>query len=390
MPETKRDYYEVLGISRDASEDEIKKAFRRLALKHHPDRNQDKKKEAEEKFKEISEAYEILSDPQKRAAYDRYGHQGVEGSFHKGGFQWEDFTHYQDLNDIFGDGGLEEIFASFGLGGVFGQGQRRRGGRGTGQPGHDLEYGVEIELADVLTGKEIPVSFRRNEPCVTCNGSGAKPGTSAKDCPDCKGSGQMRVSQGMFVMAMTCRKCRGEGKFIAELCPSCRGQGRNESERKLTVKVPPGIQSGMRLKLSGEGEAGVRGGPRGDLYVMVQVKPHPFLERHEQDLLCEVPVTMIQAALGCELMVPTLTGTATMKVPAGTQPGETFRLRGKGLPSVYGRGGQGDQLVRITVEVPARLSAEQRRILEQFGKVSDNGAFPRIQKFLDQVKRWIG
>ncbi len=382
MPVTKRDYYEVLGVAKTASADEIKQAFRRLAMKHHPDRNPENKKESEEKFKEISEAYEVLSDAKKKAAYDQYGHKGVEGSFrHPGNFDWEDFTHYEDVSDIFG--GLEEIFGSFGLGGR----SRRSGGR-EGTDGGDLEAVIEIELADVLTGKEVPLSFRRREACGTCNGEGAKPGTSREVCSDCKGSGQMRVSQGFFMMATTCLRCRGQGSVIKEKCPACRGEGRIPQERKLTVKIPPGVATGMRLKLADEGESGTRGGSRGDLYVHIRVKQHPFFEREESDLVCDVPVSMVQAALGHELKVPTLSGSATVKVPPGTQHGETLRLKGMGLPSL--RGGQrADQLIRIHVEVPSKLTAAQRRLLEEFNQISDNASFPGVQKFWDGVKRWF-
>ena len=389
MPVAKRDYYEVLGIQRSASADEVKQAFRRLAMKHHPDRNQENKKEAEEKFKEISEAYEVLGDPQKKAAYDQYGHSGVEGAFRHGNFSWEDFTHFQDINDLFGGSGLEDLFASFGFGNLFGtrsQGSRR-GPRG-GQPGADLEYLLEIELSDVLTGKEYPISFHRREICEGCKGQGSKAGTSPIACPECQGHGQVRYSQGFFTMATTCGRCHGEGSIIKDLCPSCRGEGRVGAERRLTVKVPPGVDTGMRLKLANEGEAGMRGGPRGDLYVLIQTKPHSLFQRQDSNIACDVPINMVQAALGCELKVPTLSGMVTMKIPAGTQPGQIFRLRGKGLPPVQG-GGRGDQLVRISVEIPSRLTSAQRRLLEEFGQQSDNGVFPGIQKFWEQAKRWV-
>jgi len=387
MPVAKRDYYEVLGVAKTASADDVKQAFRRLAMKHHPDRNPaENKKEAEEKFKELSEAYEVLSDPKKRAAYDQYGHHGVEGAFRHGDFSWEDFTHFQDVSDIFGGTGIEDIFASFGLGDIFGGRSRRRGSHGE-QDGADLEYVVEVELADVLHGKEIPVAFQRKEACDSCKGQRSKVGTRPETCPDCRGQGQVRISQGFFTMATICRRCRGEGTIIKEPCPACRGEGKTQKQRSLTIKVPPGIESGMRLKLAGEGETGARGGARGDLYVLVQVKPHPFFQRQGANLFCEVPITMVQATLGDELKVPTLSGTVTMKVPAGTQPGEVFRLRGKGLPGIRGSG-SGDQMVRVSVEIPTRLSAAHRRVLEEFGKVGDNNTFPGIQKFWDEVQRW--
>ena len=387
MPVAKRDYYEVLGVERSASADEVKKAFRRLALKHHPDRNPSNKQEAEERFKEISEAYEVLSDPQKRAAYDQYGHHGVEGAFRHGNFSWEDFTHFQDISDLFG--GLEELFGVSGLGEMFGARSRRGSGRGTGgQAGADLEYLVEVDLGDAFRGKEIPVTFRRRDACPDCKGSGSRSGSGRESCPDCRGQGQVRVTQGFFTMAKVCRRCHGEGTILRDVCPSCRGEGRLAAERHLTVKVPAGVDSGMRLRVTGEGEAGVRGGPRGDLYVLVQLKPHPFFQRQGVHLLCEIPVSMVDAALGTDLKVPTLTGTVTMKVPAGTQSGELFRLRGKGMPLLRGSS-HGDQIVRLRVEIPSRLSASQRRMLEEFGKVSHNGSFPAVQKFWDQVKRWV-
>ena len=374
MAVAKRDYYQVLGVQRGAPADEIKQAFRRLALKHHPDRNPSNKKEAEEMFKEISEAYEVLSDPQKRSAYDQYGHSGVEGAFRHGDFSWEDFTHFQDLSDVFGGGGLDDLFASLGLGEVFG-GRAAGGGRaGGGRRGADLEYVLPLDLADVAQGKETGIGFQRREECPGCRGQGSKGGAARSVCPDCQGRGQVRFSQGIFTMATTCRRCGGEGTTVKELCPTCRGEGRTRSERKVTVKIPAGIESGMRLKLAGEGEAGVRGGPRGDLYVLVQVREHPVFQRHGADLLCEVPVGMAQAALGGELKVPTLAETVTMKIPPGTQPEQLFRLRGKGLPQI--RGGKGDLLLKVKVKIPARLTPEQKRLLEQFRERGDNGNSP--------------
>ena len=373
MAVAKRDYYEVLGLQRTASADEIKQSFRRLAMKHHPDRNPSNKKEAEEKFKEISEAYEVLSDPQKKSAYDQYGHSGVEGSFRHGNFSWEDFTHFQDLNDVFGGGGLEELFASMGIGDLFGA----RGGRASAdgsRNGSDLEYMLELDLKDVATGKEMSISYPRRDVCSACRGQGSKGGAARTSCPDCRGRGQVRFSQGFLTMATTCRRCGGEGTIVKEVCPTCRGEGRVRSERHVTVKIPPGVESGMRLKLAGEGEAGLRGGPRGDLYVLLQVREHPSFRRHGADLLCEVPVDMAQAALGAELQVPTLLAeSVTMKIPPGTQPGQVFRLRGKGLPHL--RGGKGDLMVQAKVEIPVRLTPEQKRLLEQFAQHGDNRSF---------------
>lgn len=385
MQQTKRDYYEVLGVERSASADEIKRAFRRLAIKHHPDRSAENKKEAEEKFKEISEAYEVLSDPEKRSAYDRFGHSGLEGAFRHGNFTWEDFTHFDDLSDL--AGGLEGLFEAFGLGGVFGGGRGRRG-RAGGRRGADLEYPVEVELTDVAFGREVQLSFRRRETCSACHGSGSRLGSKPATCPDCQGRGQVRSTLGFFTMAATCQRCGGEGAVIQEPCSSCRGQRRVLTPRKITVKIPPGVESGMRLKLAGEGEVGLQGGSRGDLYVLIQVREHPFFRRDGQDLLCEIPIGMTQAALGCEVKIPILQGTATLKVPPGTQPGQIFRLRGKGLVGLEG-GGRGDQLVRVQVEIPSRLSAAQRKLLEEFDRLGDKGIFPGVQKFWSQLKQWM-
>ncbi len=372
MSVAKKDYYEVLGVPKGASADEIKQAFRRLALKHHPDRNAENKKEAEERFKEISEAYEVLSDEKKRAAYDQYGHGGVEGAFRHGNFSWEDFTHYQDISDIFGGGGLEDLFASFGLGEMFRQGGRGLAAQRNG--GADLEYALEVDLQDLTAKTERNVSFQTQEICDACQGKGSRSGAGAAACSDCGGRGQVRVSQGFFTMATICRRCGGQGTVIKAPCPACRGEGRALKERKLTVKIPAGMESGMRLKLAGEGEAGVRGGRRGDLYILIHVRPHPFFRREGRDLLCQMPIRMAQAALGCEVEVPVFEEKVSMKVPAGTQPGQVLRIRGKGMPGVRGEG-RGDVLVRITVEIPARLTAEQRKQLEEFDRLSDKKTF---------------
>lgn len=373
MAVAKRDYYEVLGVAKGAGADEIKQAFRRLALKHHPDRNPDNKKESEERFKEISEAYEVLSDAQKRAAYDQYGHHGVEGAFRHGNFRFEeDFTHFQDLNDIFGGGGLEELFSSLGLGELFGGG--RVGGRGGARAGADLQVLLELDLAEVASGVQKVIQVERREPCGSCKGKGSKNGTAHSTCPDCRGQGRVRIQQAFLVMETPCRKCGGRGGVIRDPCPDCRGAGVVPARRSITVKVPPGVEHGMRLRVPGEGEAGA-GGARGDLYVLLRVRPHPFFQREGEDLHCEAPVAMAKAALGCEIKVQTLDGSVTVKVPAGTQPGQVFRVRGKGLPSVHGRG-RGDQLVRVAVQVPSRLSAAERKQLEEFDRLSDKGASP--------------
>ena len=381
MPVAKRDYYEVLGVDRGANPDQIKQAFRRLAMKYHPDRHATNKKEAEEKFKEISEAYEVLSDPGKRSRYDQHGHEGVEGAFRHGDFTWDDFTHFQDVSDLFG-GGLEDLFASFGLGDFLGG--RGRGGRSSrdgGRPGADLEYPVTIDLADAAAGKECPFSFRRLELCESCKGQGTKGGAPRQTCSDCQGRGQIRLTQGFLTMASTCGRCQGQGTVIRERCSGCRGEGRVPTERHLTVKVPPGIEDGMRLKLSGEGEAGTGGAPRGDLYVLVRVRPHDFFKRQEENLYCEVPVSMAQAALGCELKLPTLDdGEVSLKIPPGTQPGTLFRLKGKGLPSLRARSQRGDQLVRVEVKIPTQLSSRAKELLEEFSRLSEDSSL---------LKKWF-
>ena len=389
MPVAKRDYYEVLGVAREATQEDVKRAFRRLAVKHHPDRNPSSKEEARERFKEISEAYEVLSNPQKRTTYDQYGHGGVEGTFRHGNFTWEDFHHFEDLTDLFG-GAEEDLLASFGFGDLFGtrRGGGRRGARSRTRPGAHLEVAVEMDLQDVLQTTERAISFRRREACEACGGNGSRGTQGRRACPDCGGTGQIQYRQGFFMMATSCSRCQGEGAILTDPCPSCRGEGRVAVQKTLTVKVPAGMEDGMRLKLAGEGEAGERGAPRGDLYVRIHLRPHPFFQREGVDLLCEVPIRMTQAALGGEIRVPTLTESLSMKVPAGTQPGQTFRLRGKGLPRLGGTG-RGDQLVSVRVEIPARLSVGQRKGLEEFERLSDKGTFPGIQGFWEQTKRWI-
>lgn len=352
----KRDYYEVLGVSKTATADEIKKAYRKLALKHHPDRNKGNK-EAEERFKEAAEAYAILSDSQKRAQYDQFGHS-LGGS----GFQgFEGFEGaFQGFGDIFGD-----LFEDF-----FGTSSHRGRSRG-GSRGADLEYSVEISLEQAAQGKEVSIEFPRAERCDNCQGSGAEPGSKLSVCSACNGQGEVRISQGFFTMRRTCPRCQGEGKQIEKPCTSCHGSGRVRKTRKLNVKIPAGIEDGSQLKITGEGESGERGGPRGNLYVYVSVKPHPIFERAGKDLLIEAKIAIHQAVLGTQIEVPTLDGKVRLKIPAGTQPGSVFRLKGKGLHDLHGYGGVGDELVRINVEIPDRLSSEEKRLLEEFGKLKD-------------------
>ena len=347
---SKRDYYEVLGVSRTATDVEIKSAYRKLALKYHPDRNPGDHA-AEEKFKESAEAYSVLADGDKRHLYDRYGHAGLGGAA-TGGFDPTVFTGFEDIL-----GGLGDIF---GLGDVFGGG-RRRGGV---QRGADLRYDLEISFDEAAKGTETSVQIPRLESCETCSGSGAAPGSKATTCPQCQGRGQLRYQQGFFTVARTCGQCRGTGSVIAKPCSTCKGAGRVQKERKLTVRVPAGIATGQRLRLTGEGEAGGPGGPPGDLYVVIHVQEHPFFQRDGNDLYCELPLNFPTLALGGEIRIPTLEGEEPFKVPEGTGSGQSFRLRGRGMPDVSGRG-RGDLFVIVKVITPKKLSKEQKKLLEQ-------------------------
>lgn len=351
---TKRDYYDVLGVSRDATDQDIKSAYRKLALKHHPDRNPGNA-QAEEKFKEAAEAYAVLADPDKRSAYDRFGHAGVSSSAGGAGF---DPTIFADFGDIFG--GLRDIF---GFGDFFGGGGRHAGP----QRGSDLRYDLEISFEESASGMETSIQIPRQEACDACRGSGAAPGTSPTVCPQCGGRGQVRYQQGFFTVAQTCRQCGGAGRVITKACPECRGHGHLPKQRKLTVRIPAGIASGQRLRLYGEGEGGHAGGPAGDLYVVVHVQDHAIFRREGDDLFCRVPVTFPILALGGEVSVPTLAGQDKVTIPAGTQSAQVFRLRGKGMPSVSGRG-RGDLHVVVEVVTPEKLTKEQRHLLEMLAK----------------------
>jgi molecular chaperone DnaJ len=347
---SKRDYYQVLGLAREASEQEIKSAYRKLALKHHPDRNPGDKA-AEDKFKEAAEAYSVLADPDKRARYDRFGHAAVSGSG-AGGF---DPTIFSEFDDIFGS-----------IGDLFGFGGRRRGGP---QRGADLRYDLEITFDQAAAGSETSIQIPRQETCETCQGSGAAAGTSPTTCPQCRGTGQLRYQQGFFTVARTCGQCRGNGRIITKPCETCKGAGAVEHLRKLTVKIPAGIATGQRLRLTNEGEAGALGGPPGDLYVVIHVQEHPFFQRDGNDLACEIPVNFTTLALGGEIRVPSVGGdTETLKVPDGTATGSVFRLRGKGMPDVSGRG-RGDLLVTVQAITPRKLTREQRKLLEQLAAI---------------------
>ena len=354
----KRDYYEVLGVAREATEVQIKSAYRKLALKYHPDRNPGDK-QAEDAFKEAAEAYAVLADAQKRSLYDRFGHAGVAGAGAGAGF---DPTIFADFGDIFS--GLGDIF---GFGDIFG-GRRRRGGP---QRGSDLRYDLEITFDESAKGTEASIVIPRDEACETCKGSGAAAGTQPETCKQCRGTGQIRQQHGFLTVARPCSNCRGTGKTIAKPCPTCRGAGRISRERKLTVKIPAGIATGQQLRLNGEGEHGTAGGPTGDLYVVVHVQEHPFFHREGDDLYCELPLGFPTLALGGTVKVPTLDGREDLNIPGGTQPGARFRIRGKGMPNVSGRG-HGDLHVIARVDVPKKLSREQKQLLEQFARTMPN------------------
>lgn len=369
-----QDYYEILGVSRNAEDAEIKKAYRKLAMKYHPDRNSNDKA-AEEKFKEIQKAYEVLSDQQKRAAYDRFGHAGVDGSM--GGAGHGGFGGFGDVfEDIF-----ENIFS----------GGRAQGRQSRAQRGADLQFNVQLTLEEAALGKQIEITVPRHVSCQTCNGSGAKKGTTPKNCETCNGVGQVRIQQGFFSIQQTCPSCHGEGKVITEPCSSCHGQGRVRESKKLTVKIPAGVDNGDRVRLSGEGEAGIHGGPAGDLYVQVNLKSHAIFERHDNDLYCEVPISFVTAAIGGSIEVPTLEGRVTLKIPGETQTGKTFRLRGKGMKSVRSHA-IGDLLCRVVVETPVNLSREQKELLTKLQDSLDSSKkthSPRSSSWFDGVKKFF-
>jgi len=350
---SKRDYYEVLGVSRSASETEIKSAYRKLAMQHHPDRNPGDKK-AEDQFKAAAEAYAVLADPEKRSMYDRFGHAGVSSAAGAGGFDPSVFAEFGDFADILGN--------MFGFGDLFGG--RRRGGP---QRGADLRYDLEITFEESARGAETTIQIPRQEHCETCHGSGAAPGSTPSTCPQCKGHGQVRFQQGFFTVARTCPQCRGAGRVITKPCATCHGAGTVTHERKLTVKIPPGIANGQQLRLQAEGEAGAGGGPAGHLFVVIHVQEHEFFRRDGNNLFCEIPVNFTTVALGGEIQVPTLDGPETVKVHEGTQTGTTLRLRGKGMPDVSGRG-RGDLFATVQVRTPRKLTKDQKRLLEQLSK----------------------
>lgn len=381
---TKRDYYEILGLEKNASADEIKSTYRKLAMQYHPDRN--KSPDAEEKFKEISEAYAVLSDQGKRQQYDQFGHAGIDQRYSQ-----EDIFRGADFDDIFRDIGMGG--RGFGRGGgsifdiFFGGG----GGRHEGPSrGSDLLYELAINLEDAANGKSVELEVPRTETCEVCHGSGAKPGTSPKTCPTCHGSGQVNRTQntpfGRFMTSSTCGTCRGTGTIIDSPCTTCHGSGTVQRRRKIQVKIPPGVDTGSRLRIQGEGEAGVKGGPPGDLFVEINVRPHRIFTRHDNDLLMEATISFTQATLGDEIIVPTLDGKAEMKIPPGTQNGHIFRLRGKGMPGLH-MSGKGDQLVRIRVEVPTKLTDRQKELLREFARIS--GEKTKGRSIFEKVRNHI-
>jgi molecular chaperone DnaJ len=355
----KKDYYQILGVARDAPAEEIKKAYRQLALRHHPDRNPGSK-EDEEKFKEAAEAYSVLADPEKRSVYDRFGHDGLRGEGYQG-FSGFDSSVFQDFEDILGN-----LFG-FSFGDLFGGRARGRAGARRSR-GRDLAVEIELGLEEAAAGVEKEIKLARDEACPVCKGSKRKPGTSAETCPSCGGAGQVRFQQGFFTMARTCPRCRGAGEFNTSPCESCGGRGHVREKRSLKVRVPAGVADGSRLRLIGEGEAGDEGMPAGDLYVVTRVRRHPFFEREGNDLACEITITFTQAALGARIEIPTLTGSEVLKVPAGTQPGEIVRLKGHGVPDVSGRR-KGDLFVKILVKTPENLSKEQKALLAKLAEI---------------------
>jgi len=358
---TKRDYYEVLGVSRDADDDQIKSNYRKLALKYHPDRNPGDK-EAEENFKEAAEAYEVLRDSQKRSIYDQYGHEGLQGTGFSG------FRGFEDIFSSFGD-----IFEDF-----FGFGTGRRN-RTAARRGSDLRYDLSISFMDAAFGVETEIEIEKLESCEACEGAGCEPGTSPENCNHCGGSGQISRSQGFFSIRTTCPYCRGEGRKITHPCEECRGTGQVERKKKVSVKMPAGVDTGSRLRLTGEGESGTRGGPPGDLYIYVHVEPHEFFKRNNNDVICQIPISFVQATLGDDITVPTLNGDKELHIPKGTQPGEVFRFRGEGIPSLRGYG-RGDQIIQVMVKTPTGITKKQEALLKDFAALESKKLSSKLKK----------
>jgi molecular chaperone DnaJ len=378
----KRDYYEVLGVPRDASVEDIKKAYRKLALKYHPDKNPGSK-EAEEHFKEIGQAYEVLSDQQKRATYDQFGHAAFTGP--RGAPAGAGFGGFHDPFEVF-----REVFGGMG-GSIFEDffGGGGGGGRRGPMQGDDLRFDLELTFEEAIFGAEKEIAVDRYDTCADCRGSGAEPGARETQCPTCHGRGRVTRSQGFLSISQDCPRCHGEGRMVDKVCRRCRGQGLARVQSRIKVRIPAGVETGMRLRSGGHGNAGPRGGPPGDLYVVLHVRPHDIFVRKGDDLLCEVPITFPVAAMGGQIDVPTINGQAKLTIPAGTQSGTIFRMRGKGVPSVEGYG-RGDQHVRVVVEVPARLNAEQKRKLQEFAELCGDDTQPMIKSFLDKARKWFG
>ena len=376
------DYYELLGVSKSATADELKKAYRKKAVQYHPDKNPGNK-EAEEMFKKVSEAYDVLSDAEKRAAYDRYGHAAFQGGMGGGPRGGAGGGGFHDPFDIF-----REVFGRQGGGGIFDEMFGGGGGGDSSRDGADLRYDLEITLEEAARGAQKEISFRKNVTCDRCEGSGAEPGSKRVTCPTCRGAGQVRRSGGIITFTQTCPTCGGAGQKIEKPCTACRGEGRVPKSTKLNVRIPAGVDTGSRLRSAGNGEAGVAGGQSGDLYIVLTVKEHELFERHGDDLFCEIPIKFTLATLGGTIEVPTLFGKASLKIPAGTQSGTTFRLRDKGMPSLRA-GRQGDQLVRVHVEVPTTLSSEQRKLLEEFAKISGDASEPTSKSFFEKAKKFF-
>ena len=377
----KRDCYEVLGVNKDASAEDIKRAYRRLAIKYHPDKNPDNK-EAEAKFKECAEAYEVLSDPAKRQRYDQYGHDGLRG------MGMRDFEHmkWQDIGSIF-----EDIFGGGGFGDIFGgRGGGRRSARSAAARGYDLETTVDLTLDEVAKGAEKTIEFTRKDLCGECSGSGSAKGSKPGKCSTCGGSGQVAQAGmgGFFQMVSTCPQCKGAGQVITNPCKKCKGTGRVPKKRVVKIKIPAGVHEGQGVRVGGEGEPGTAGGPRGDLYCYVRISEHPFLQRDGSNLIAIVPVSFSQAALGGTVLVPSLNGKKDLKIPAGTQHGDVFRIRGQGLPDIRSRQ-KGDELVKILVEIPKKMNKKQQELLRQFAETEDKSTLPETKGFFEKLKKYF-
>jgi molecular chaperone DnaJ len=382
----KQDYYELLGVAKNANEEDLKKAYRKKAVQFHPDKNPGNK-EAEEMFKKVSEAYEVLKDPEKRAAYDRYGHAAFQqGGGPRAGGGFAGGGGFHDPFDIF-----REVFGQQGGGGgggIFDQFFSGEGNGGGANRGSDLRYDIEITLEEAARGVEKEISFRKLGTCAHCNGNGAEPGSKKSTCPTCRGAGQVTTSRGFFHVRQACPTCHGSGQKFEKVCAKCHGEGRLNETAKINVRIPAGVDTGNKLRSAGNGEAGVMGGEAGDLYIVVHVREHEIFERQGDDLYCEIPIKFTLAALGGTIHVPTMEGKASLKIPAGTQSSTTFRLKGRGMPHLRG-GAQGDQLIKVQVEVPTSLSSDQRRILEEFGRVSGDTDEPMSKGFFEKAKKFF-